>query len=86
MSSRASAARYSRALFDVALKEAARETIAFLKSERQLSAEDAYSLASIAVNYTVGEAVDDLQNLPLVRHGHDATLDRMWQMRRNVTA
>ena len=33
-----------------------------------------------------GEAVDELQNLPLVRHGHDATLDRMWALRRNVSA
>jgi acetamidase/formamidase len=45
---------------DVALKEAAQETIAFLQKERGLSAEDAYSLASIAVNYVVGEAVDDV--------------------------
>ena len=45
---------------DVALKEAAQETIAFLQKERGLSAEDAYSLASIAVNYVVAEAVDDV--------------------------
>ena len=45
---------------DTALKEAARETIVFLQKERGLSAEDAYSLASIAVNYVVGEAVDDV--------------------------
>ena len=31
-----------------------------LQKERGLSAEDAYSLASIAVNYVVGEAVDDV--------------------------
>jgi acetamidase/formamidase len=43
---------------DVALKEAAEETIAFLQRERGLSAADAYALASIGVNYTVGEAVD----------------------------
>ena len=43
---------------DVALKEAVQETIAFLGRERGLSPADAYSLASIAVNYTVGEAVD----------------------------
>lgn len=33
-----------------------------------------------------GDAVDELQNLPLVRHGHDVMLDRIWAMRRNVTA
>lgn len=43
---------------DVALKEAAEETIAFLQRERGLSPADAYSLASIGVNYIVGEAVD----------------------------
>jgi acetamidase/formamidase len=43
---------------DVALKEAARETIAFLQRERGLTPADAYSLASIAVNYGVAEAVD----------------------------
>ena len=45
---------------DVALKEAAQETIKFLQRERGLSPEDAYSLASIAVNYVVAEAVDDV--------------------------
>lgn len=45
---------------DLALKEAAQETIAFLQKERGLSAEDAYALASIAVNYGVAEAVDDV--------------------------
>ena len=43
---------------DVALKEAAQETLAFLQRERGLSAADAYSLASIGVNYVVAEAVD----------------------------
>jgi acetamidase/formamidase len=43
---------------DVAMKEAAQETIAFLQQEKGLSAADAYSLASIAVNYIVAEAVD----------------------------
>jgi acetamidase/formamidase len=45
---------------DIALKEAAQETLAFLQKERGLSAEDAYSLASIAVNYVIAEAVDDV--------------------------
>src|SRR5207245_781659 len=46
---------------DVALKQAAVETIAFLQREKGLSPADAYSLASIAVNYTIGEAVDQVQ-------------------------
>src|SRR5258708_7369215 len=46
---------------DAALKEAALETIAFLQREKGLSPADAYSLASIAVHYTVGEAVDQVQ-------------------------
>ena len=46
---------------DAALKQAAEETVAFLQKEKGLSAADAYSLASIAVNYTVGEAVDHVQ-------------------------
>jgi len=44
-----------------ALKQAAEETVAFLQREQGLSAADAYSLASVAVNYTVGEAVDQVQ-------------------------
>lgn len=32
------------------------------------------------------EAIDELQNLPLMRHGHDALLDRIWAMRKNVSA
>lgn len=43
---------------DVALKSAVEETVAYLQRERGLSSADAYSLASIAVNYTIGEAVD----------------------------
>ena len=46
---------------DIALKEAAQETIAFLQRERGLSAQDAYSLASIGVNYIIAEAVDHVQ-------------------------
>lgn len=45
---------------DLALKEAAQETIKFLQKERGLSPEDAYSLASIGVNYVIAEAVDDV--------------------------
>jgi acetamidase/formamidase len=43
---------------DVALKEAVQETVTFLGRERGLSRGEAYSLASIGVNYVVGEAVD----------------------------
>ena len=46
---------------DTALKEAVQETVSWLQRERGLSAADAYSLASIGVNYTVAEAVDDVQ-------------------------
>ena len=46
---------------DVALKQAAEETIAFLQREKGLSPGDAYSLASIGVNYVVAEAVDYVQ-------------------------
>ena len=46
---------------DAALKQAAEETVNFLQREKGLSAADAYALASIAVNYTVGEAVDQVQ-------------------------
>jgi acetamidase/formamidase len=46
---------------DAALKQAVEETVAFFIRERALSPADAYSLASVAVNYTVGEAVDQVQ-------------------------
>ena len=46
---------------DAALKQAAEETIAFLQREKGLSPADAYSLASIAVNYVIAEAVDHVQ-------------------------
>jgi len=46
---------------DTALKNAAEETIAFLQREKGLSPADAYSLASIAVNYVIAEAVDQVQ-------------------------
>ena len=46
---------------DAALKRAAEETVAFLQREKHLSAADAYALASVAVSYTVGEAVDQVQ-------------------------
>jgi acetamidase/formamidase len=43
---------------DVALKEAAQETVHFLQRERGLTPADAYSLASIGIHYGVAEAVD----------------------------
>ena len=46
---------------DTAMKEAAQETVAFLQREKGLSAADAYSLASVAVDFHVGEAVDAMQ-------------------------
>jgi acetamidase/formamidase len=46
---------------DVAMKEAVRETVGFLGRERGLSPGDAYSLASLGVNYVVAEAVDFVQ-------------------------
>ena len=43
---------------DEAMKEAVRETISFLTQTRGLSPEDAYSLASIAIDYEVSQVVD----------------------------
>jgi acetamidase/formamidase len=46
---------------DTALKEAVQETVTWLQRERGLSVADAYSLASVGVNFIVAEAVDDVQ-------------------------
>lgn len=46
---------------DEALKKSVRETVKFLAETRGLNATDAYSLASIAVDYKVAEAVDQVQ-------------------------
>jgi acetamidase/formamidase len=43
---------------DVALAEAVRESIAFLKERYNLSDADAYSLSSVGIDFRVGEAVD----------------------------
>ena len=43
---------------DSALQEAVKETISFLTQTRGLSREDAYSLASIAIDYEVSQVVD----------------------------
>src|SRR4029077_12016396 len=46
---------------DAALKQAVEEAVAFFIRENGMSPADAYCLASISVNYTVGEAVDQMQ-------------------------
>src|SRR5215510_2930484 len=46
---------------NVAMRHAARETVDFLRVEFGLSAADAYSLASIGVDFRVAEAVDSVQ-------------------------
>jgi acetamidase/formamidase len=46
---------------DVALRIAVEETVGFLQRQAGLSAADAYSLASVAIDFNVGQAVD--QNL-----------------------
>lgn len=43
---------------DDAMKEAVRETVSFLSQTRSLSKEDAYSLASIGVDFEVSQVVD----------------------------
>lgn len=43
---------------DLALRAAVEETVAFLQRRANLSPADAYSLASIAVDFSIGEAVD----------------------------
>jgi acetamidase/formamidase len=46
---------------DVAMKQAAQETVNFLRGRKGLSPADAYALASIAVDFRVAEAVDAVQ-------------------------
>jgi acetamidase/formamidase len=46
---------------DEAMKQAAQQTVNFLRDRKGLSAADAYSLASIAVDFRVAEAVDAVQ-------------------------
>ena len=46
---------------NAALKQAGQETVDFLVREKGMTAADAYALASIAVTYTIGEAVDQVQ-------------------------
>jgi acetamidase/formamidase len=46
---------------DKAMHDAAQETVAFLRDQKGLSAADAYALASVGVDFRVGEAVDAVQ-------------------------
>ena len=46
---------------DVAMKNAAQETVDFLRATRGLSAADAYALSSIAVDFRIAEVVDAVQ-------------------------
>jgi acetamidase/formamidase len=46
---------------DIAMRHATRETVEFLRENFALSAADAYALASIAVDFRIGEAVDSVQ-------------------------
>jgi acetamidase/formamidase len=46
---------------DIAMREATRETVEFLQQRLGLTPADAYSLASIAVDFRVAEAVDSTQ-------------------------
>jgi acetamidase/formamidase len=46
---------------NTAMKNAAQETVDFLRERKSLSAADAYSLASIGIDFRVAEAVDAVQ-------------------------
>ena len=46
---------------DVAMKNAAQETVKYLMETRGLSAADAYSLASIGIDFRIAEVVDAVQ-------------------------
>jgi acetamidase/formamidase len=46
---------------DIAMRHASQETVNFLQDQFGLSADDAYALASIAVDFRVAEAVDSVQ-------------------------
>jgi acetamidase/formamidase len=45
---------------DEALRNAIREAVDFLKARAELSAADAYALCSLAVDFRIGEAVNDV--------------------------
>jgi acetamidase/formamidase len=46
---------------DVAMKNATQETVRYLQETRGLSAADAYSLASIGIDFRIAEVVDAVQ-------------------------
>jgi acetamidase/formamidase len=46
---------------DAALKNAVQETVDFLQDQAGLSAADAYALASLSVDFRVGEAVNNVK-------------------------
>jgi acetamidase/formamidase len=46
---------------DVAMKHAAQETVNFLRDRQGLSTADAYSLASIGIDFRIAEVVDAVQ-------------------------
>ena len=46
---------------DAALKNAVEETVAFLRQKAGMSTADAYALASLSVDFRVGEAVNDVK-------------------------
>jgi len=46
---------------DVAMKNAAQETVNYLRETRGLSAADAYALASIGIDFRIAEVVDAVQ-------------------------
>ncbi len=46
---------------NVAMREATKQTVDFLRERFDLSAADAYALASVGVDFRVAEAVDSTQ-------------------------
>jgi predicted nucleic acid-binding protein len=45
-----------------------------------------YALARDIDDERGGQAVEDLDDLPIVRYPHDSLLSRIWELRNNVTA
>ena len=55
---------------DEAMKEAVRETISFLTQTKNLSGDDAYSLASIGIDFEVSQVVDINSGIHARIHKH----------------
>ncbi len=55
---------------DEAMKEAVRETISFLTQTQNLSPDDAYSLASIGIDFEVSQVVDINNGIHARIHKH----------------